>query len=120
GTITRTTNRTEDEEETDLTRELALSYRKDFPQKDRRFTADVKWMDNDDIELSTLTEVSDPGSTLDQRSSNTENERNILLQWDYVHPFHKDGRFEMGMRSTLRDIENDYLVEQLDPDGDWM
>ena len=78
----------------------------------------MKWMDNDDIGSAPSPGGGDPGSTLDQRSSNTENRRNILLRWDCV-PLHTDGRFEMGMRSTLRDIENDYLVGSW-TDGDWM
>ncbi|HRX00776.1 MAG TPA: outer membrane beta-barrel family protein, partial [Cyclobacteriaceae bacterium] len=43
--------------------------------------------------------------------------RNVLMQLDYVYPFKKGKKFEAGYRGTLREIANDYIVEQIDGSG---
>ncbi|MBL7776006.1 MAG: TonB-dependent receptor family protein, partial [Saprospiraceae bacterium] len=45
-----------------------------------------------------------------------EGERNLILQLDYVHPFAQEGKFELGYRGGLRDLRNNFQVEQLDND----
>jgi len=46
-----------------------------------------------------------------RRSANEEAQQNILLQVDFVNPFSKDSKLEFGARVNLRDIDNDYVVE---------
>jgi outer membrane receptor protein involved in Fe transport len=36
-----------------------------------------------------------------------------------VHPFGRKGKAEAGVKATLRNIDNDYLVEEQDADGAW-
>jgi outer membrane receptor protein involved in Fe transport len=115
----RTVYRREREEEPEHNAEIALSYRREFSNKDHTLTADFKWIENVETERAGITETDDLGSSLFQRSSNTENERNVFLQADYIAPFLKKGRFESGVRSTLRVIDNDFLVEQQDAESDW-
>ena len=52
-----------------------------------------------------------------QFSENAEGERRAILSMDYTHPFGKDGKFEVGLRGSLREIKNDFLVQQETDDG---
>ncbi|MEQ8426131.1 MAG: outer membrane beta-barrel family protein [Cyclobacteriaceae bacterium] len=54
-----------------------------------------------------------------QRAVNEEGDQNTLMQIDYVYPFNDGKKFESGYRGTLRKITSDYLVEQLDDQGDF-
>lgn len=118
--ITQRVTREEREEEPEFNSEIALSYRKEFPQKDRLLTADFKWIENIETERARFTEIN---HTLDsitfQRSGNSEDERNILAQIDYIHPFSKNGKWEAGLRTTMRVLNNDFLVEQQNTEEGW-
>jgi outer membrane receptor protein involved in Fe transport len=117
--LVRTVLRRERQEEPETNSEFALSYRKDFKQNNHYLTADFKWIENVETEYSTFTETDDSdNSTVDERSGNTENERNVLFQSDYVRPF-KKGQIEAGLKSTLRVIDNDFLVERLSDESAW-
>lgn len=121
GDIVRTIVREEREEEPEDNSEIALSYRKDFQKKGQYLTADFKWIENIETEYSGFTETDDlANTTTQQRSTNTENERNILFQSDYIQPFRKKGKFEAGVKSTLRVIDNDFLVEELTGESTWV
>ena len=112
--IVRTDLETEDEQET----EVSLAFRKEFQEKDRLWTADIRFQDETESEGSDLTNVlfpdleSNVGATdLLQRSANVETNRNLIFQTDYVHPIGEDGRAEGGIRVGLRDITNDFGVD---------
>ncbi len=116
----RTIIRDELETEPENNIEAALSYRKEFEQKGRSLTADFKWIESDENEFSNFQEGDPAGMiSLRQRSSNTEDERNLLFQADYVHPFGGKGKWEAGVKSTVRVLRNDFLVEQQAGDEDW-
>lgn len=119
--LVRTVVRREREEEPENNSEIALSYRKDYSAGNRHYlTADLKWIENKETEYSTFVETDDSdNSTVNQRASNTENERNMLFQADYVRPFGQKGKFEAGIKSTLRVIDNDFLVEQMSDESTW-
>lgn len=120
GAVNRRVLRNEREEEPEFNSEIALSYRREYAKKDKVFSADFKWIENVETERANFDQVDlSNDSTLIQRSSNTENERNLLAQVDYVNPFGKKGRWETGARSTMRVLNNDFLVEQQDADGTW-
>jgi ferric enterobactin receptor len=120
------TYRTDDEKETEPNLEYSLTYRKLFARDGHEFTADVRFQDNTEEENSEFVEESytpdglvKTGQDLHQRSGNKEAQRNLIVQLDYVHPFSKDGKFEAGLRSGIRDIKNDFLVEQEYGDDIW-
>lgn len=119
--LVRTIIRDELEREPENNMEAALSYRKEFQQKGRSFTADFKWIESDEDEFSNIQE-GDPAGLINlrQRSGNTEDERNLLFQADYVHPFGEKGKWEAGVKSTSRVLHNDFLVEQQQGDEDWL
>ena len=45
---------------------------------------------------------------------NSEGETRVMLQTDYFHPLGEAGSFELGSRFTLREIFNNYLVQDSD------
>ncbi|MGF1532893.1 MAG: TonB-dependent receptor domain-containing protein [Bernardetiaceae bacterium] len=110
----QTTTRSEDESEDAQTYELSINYEKDFEQRGRKWTADMRWIKADERELADFTEQIQDGNSplIVQRSSNAENEENLLFQTDYIHPFGQGYKFETGSRINFRTIDNDYLVEQ--------
>ena len=112
--------RNNDETEESVNLEAAFGYQKLFDKKDQKWTFDFKLIERDETEVGAYSQTDFFNSSpLDQKSNSTEDERNILLQTDYVHPFSDDGKFEIGARVNFRTIENNYLVEQKDENGIW-
>lgn len=117
--------RTQDEDETEPNTEVTLNYKRSFPRKGHELTAEVKYLDYWENSDQTFTQwpvkpdgqpVSSSGTQL-QRSLNDEWEKQWLLQLDYVKPFAKEGRFETGLRSSFRNMVNDYLVTERNASG---
>jgi hypothetical protein len=121
GALTETVVRSEREEEPEENMDLALSYRKEFKRPEHVLTIDAKRIRSNELELANYRQESQVGdSLLVQRADNTENESNDLLQIDYVHPFGKEGKVEIGAKTATRIIENDFLLEQQDNDENWL
>ncbi|NNC94752.1 MAG: TonB-dependent receptor [Chitinophagales bacterium] len=120
GDVINESTRIDNENEIDQNIELDLRYEKKFKQKDQVLTADLRWNQGDDTEKSNITETSTI-SIFDiiQRSSNVEDQRNYNIQIDYVHPFSKDMKLEIGTKAGLRRIINDYLVEEQNTSEQW-
>jgi outer membrane receptor protein involved in Fe transport len=107
--------RIDNEDETDLNWQYALNYSRDFNRRGQKFTFDVQYQVNSEVELSafdddTFIDNQLPESLI-QRSSNDNGEKQTLIQADYIHPFGKAARIETGVRYTNRAIFNDYKVE---------
>ncbi len=105
--------------------EYQLTYKRLFGRQGHELTADFQIENSNESENSDLTEkfftaeyVPTGAPSLLQRSITEEGEKQTLFTLDYVLPFAKDGKFEAGFRGSLRDIENDYLVEEFD-DAKW-
>ena len=119
------TNRTQDETETEPNSEYALTYKKTFNRKGQELTADVRYLDNWENSDQYYNENifkpdgSKSAPSILQRAVNFETEKQLLFQIDYVHPFGKDGKLEAGVRSSSRDMTNDYTVTQQNNDGGW-
>lgn len=117
--------RSQYEKEIEPNSEYALTYRKTFQTKGREFVAEARiqdyWeeSDQDFVEQYFLSDSSPSGKAdLLQNSYNFEQERQYLFQADYVHPISKEGKIEGGLRTSLRELSNDYEVTQLN-DGSW-
>ncbi len=113
--------RTQDETETEPNSEYNLSYKKAFGRKGHELLIDLRHLDNWEKSDQYFTETVTPSggekvSSL-QRSINDETEKQWLFQVDYVQPFGKDGKFETGLRSSFRDMTNNYFVADVLPDG---
>ena len=120
------TIRTQDETETEPNSEYAITYRRTFDRKGREFTADVRYLDNWENSDQYYNEnVFKPNGSpsgippLLERALNFETEKQLLFQVDYVHPFGKDGKLEAGLRSSSRDMTNDYSVTRRNESGGW-
>ncbi len=116
--------RTQDEDETEPNSEVSLNYKRTFAQKGHELTAEIKYLDYWENSDQTFTQsFFAPGGAeikpryLLQRSLNDEFENQWLFQLDYVKPFAKEGKFETGLRSSFRDMVNDYLVTQKNAAG---
>lgn len=120
------TNRTQDETETEPNSEYAITYKRKFERKGHELSADVRYLDNweDSDQYYNQASFKPDGSASDipailQRSLNYETEKQLLFQLDYTQPFAKDGKFELGARSSSRDMTNDFSLTQRGTDGAW-
>jgi ferric enterobactin receptor len=118
------TTRTQDEEEKEPNSEYALVFKKTFPGKDHELISEVKFLDNreeSDQDFMQYSFAPDGTENEDERtiqkSINVESEKQYLVQVDYTKPFATSGRFETGVRSSLRKMDNDFWVRELDEDG---
>lgn len=120
--------RTQDELEDEEVLEYSVNYKKVFNENDNH-TLNLNFQYRDNREIEDADQVEEVLNTTDetfpddifQRSYNDEFEQNILAEANYVHPFGKDGKqkFETGWRTNLREINNDYTVEEQDSEGGW-
>lgn len=115
------TYRTQDETETEPNSEYNLSYKKTFGRKGHELLVDVRHLDNwensDQYFGERITPVAGEVVQMLQRSINDETEKQWLFQLDYVQPFGKDGKFESGIRSSFRDMTNNFFVADVLEDG---
>ncbi len=120
GNLFQSSVRSEEEREPRNNIEASLAYRKEFEQKGRSFMADIRLINSQELEMADFRQTQ-PGAANDllQRSSNTEDERNIQFQADYVHPFGDKGKWEAGWKSTYRRLDNDFGVEERGESGNW-
>lgn len=106
------------ENEADRNLEFQVNHKRTFETEGHEWSSTVQYQLNDDTELADITEQTvGNGPPLLQRSSNTEDQAQWLIQSDYIRPFGPDDklRFETGTRLTLRTINNNYLVEERAP-----
>ena len=122
GQLTKGIQRIDDETATERDTELSLGIRKKFPgEKEKEWTADLKWTSSGEKESSDYIQDNiNGGERLLQRSANPAYEDNILLQTDYITAFGKEGKFETGFKGTIRKITNEYLVEEQANGGGWV
>lgn len=121
GSLFQRTLRNDDEFEGDENLEYSLNYTKKFDRKGQKFTFDIQYQNNNEIEGSDLTETARPiigePFQLLQHSNNDEGERRLMIQSDYIQPVSQNGNIEAGFRLTERIVRNDYLVEEQNEDG---
>ncbi len=115
------TTRTDNEKEKENSIQYSLDYKRTFDKKGQELTATFQYEDDNETERSDYVEqYFDKNNTLNgradllQESRNAEGEKQYLFQIDYVNPISKEGKFELGFRSSIRDIRNDYEVNEFD------
>ncbi len=116
------TQRRQDEDEIEPNSEYSLIYRRSFNQNGHELTGEVKFLDNWENSDQVFTQNTflpngNPVSSLVETSVNDEFEKQLLFQLDYVKPLGKDGKFETGVRSSFRDMVNDYIVSRQNAEG---
>ncbi|MEP2024797.1 TonB-dependent receptor [Reichenbachiella sp.] len=110
------------EKEDDDNYEYQLSYRRIMEGEGHELTADFQYRSNDETERSSIDSanlLTDSDQLMYQRSINVQGDKNIMMQLDYVNPFADGKKIEVGYRGTIRKISSDYLVEQIDDQGNW-
>lgn len=116
------TIRTDNETENESNLQYSLNYRKEFSSRNHVFNATLQYRDEIETESSIFDEVYTPVgeqgvSSLYQESNNDELEKVWLAQFDFSKPLGKDHKYEIGFRTSLRDLENDYIVQDRNADG---
>jgi outer membrane receptor protein involved in Fe transport len=118
------TYRQQDEKEAEPNGEYALTFKKSYAQKGREFTADLRYLDYWERSDQLYTQIGKKpdGSpfqelSLVQKALNDEFERQWILQADYVNPIGKDAKLEMGLRTSFRNMINDFIVTEKQPSG---
>lgn len=118
------TDRQQDETEDEPNSEYALSYKRGFDKKGHELLIDARYLDYWEHSDQTFTQKSvfadgiiNKVSSLTQKSLNDETEKQWLFSADYVQPFGKEGKYELGVRSSFRDMSNDFFVTEQDSTG---
>ncbi|XOV94307.1 MAG: TonB-dependent receptor domain-containing protein [Bacteroidota bacterium] len=116
------TLREDHEKEGDENLEYSMNFTRTFDTDDHKLTADFQYQSNNEIEQSDILQSNGTSAQtlmeeLNQKVRNEEGENRLMLQSDYVHPFGDKGKFELGYRSTIRNVKNNYTVDQADNNG---
>ena len=113
------TTRADNEREDEQSIQYSLNYKRTFDKKGQELTATVQFEEDSEIESSDYVEKYFLGDNLPsdkadllQDSENDESEKQWLFQIDYVNPISKEGKVEFGIRSSIRDIKNDYQITE--------
>lgn len=118
------TKRRQDEDEVEPNSEYSLIYKKAYEQKGHELTGEIKFLDNWEssdqwfMQDKFATDGLIQSSTL-ERSVNDEFEKQWLFQLDYIRPLGKEGKVELGARSSFRDMVNDYIVTRRNEQGEF-
>ena len=117
------TDRIQDEKEDETNLEYEINYERKFAQKGKKLTASLSFRDNQETESAIYEEdyfdanFAPLDFVLDQRSINSEGQTNTLFQIDFVNPLSKNKKYELGAKASIRDISNNYLIEEETLDG---
>ncbi|MFN3996654.1 TonB-dependent receptor domain-containing protein [Algoriphagus sp.] len=119
--------RRQDETEAEPNKEAIVNYKRTFAEKGHEFIASFTYLNYWERSDQLFTEngfspqgVMIPEGKLIQTSLNDEYENQYLLQVDYVKPFAAKGKVESGLRTSFREMENDYLVQEQNESGDFV
>ncbi len=116
--------RRQDETEDEPNKEALLNFKKRFERKGHELNASFTylnyWERSDQLFTENAFSIAGqalPNRALTQTSLNDEYENQYLLQVDYTQPFGSKGKLETGVRTSFREMENDYLVQELQESG---
>ena len=111
--LMREVGRLDVEDEIGENYETSINLLREFSSDKHKLNVDLQWSIREDEERSNIDEIDFSSSdVLLQRSDNLEGSENMLFQADYIQPIRKDGLFEAGVRGTLREVENNFLVQE--------
>ena len=118
--------RTESDNKPRSSYDLNFDYRKTFKEKRRELTFSAIYSNATGIGTSTLgtqyylnDTVTLDGNLFQQRSTNDDFSKNLVIQSDYTHPFKNGMSLETGFRTSFRKINNDYVFEN-NTNGAWV
>jgi len=116
--------RRQDETEDEPNKEAIINFKKKFTQQGHELNASFTYLNYWERSDQLFTEnafdpmgQTRPKGSLIQTSLNDEYENQFLLQVDYTQPFATKGKIETGIRTSFREMENDYLVQEKQESG---
>jgi ferric enterobactin receptor len=119
--------RRQDETEQEPNSEYSIVYKKSFEQKGHDLIGEVKFLDNWESSDQVFAQhfyqsdnTEDFSKAKLQKSLNDEFEKQLLLQVDYTRPLGKDRKLETGLRTSLRNMINDYIVSEENNTGEFI
>lgn len=111
--LMREVSRLDVEDEIGENYETSINLVRKFSNDKHKLNVDLQWSIREDEERSNIEELDfSNNNLLIQNSDNLEGSENLLFQADYTQPIRKEGLFEAGIRGTLREVENDFVVEE--------
>jgi len=112
-TVQRLDNEKEDEEDLAYT----INYNYDIDSLGKKISADIRYSQTEELELNDFAESILFGNSFDpvfQIASNLEMQDEYLFQIDFINPLSRDTKLEFGAKTSLRDINTDFEVQQLE------
>ncbi len=106
-------NRNETEGEDDENFQLSLNYVNDFDTNGHKLTADFQWETGSETQKSLIEEFNsfpDTDILPSERITEIEDQKEYLIQADYVLPIGENAQFEAGFRGTFENTITDYLL----------
>lgn len=119
GDMALSQRRTNDELEFESSLEYLLNFEKTYEKEGKKLRAFMKYTSNKEDNSSVISQ-----STYDenfivldeleikQRTSVDETDQTFVAQFDFEQPIGKSGKLELGGKSSMRNITNQFLVEQ--------
>lgn len=107
--------RDEHEIEDEKSDEYTLTYKSIFDEDEEHLLViEAKYDSNVEIESANFEDTYTFGNFENQkdRTATEENQQNLLLQADYIFPFSENGQFEAGIRSNIRTIKYNSVIEE--------
>jgi len=113
--LSQTSVRDEVEDQNRESGGVRFNYTKLFKRPDMKWSVDANHFFSNGFEDAVINQTSDLAgiSPFQQTAKTEEDETNTLFQSDFEMPIGKksSGKFEMGVKVNLREISNDYLVQ---------
>ncbi len=108
------------------TMEYTLNYRKNFKKKEQLLTSDISYSQNTgnegnktNLQYFNIDHFSDSLPIQKNTLSDFLNKQ-LNAQLDYVHPFDTTMRLETGYKFTLRDMDQNYTLQNyIDSNSEW-
>ncbi len=96
------------EREDDKTIQYSFNFDKQFNENsEHRLTFDFQYENSTEDEKSLITQDGDDA----EKVRTLENQKEILLQGDFVQPIGDQSQFELGYRGTFNELDTDYTLE---------
>ncbi|WP_027126911.1 TonB-dependent receptor domain-containing protein [Gelidibacter mesophilus] len=106
--LTSVSERFDPEIEEDKTVQYSVNFNKQFNDNSQhKLTFDFQYETNSENESSVITQ---DGATV-ERVITLQDNNEILLQADYVHPIGENSQFEAGYRGNFNQMDTDYSLE---------
>lgn len=115
--------RISDNTEEEWNYDLNLSYRRTYENRKKSFSIDAVYSAGEEKDKEFIKEYPDDlqlNHVELEQNSDLQNQQNLSVQLDYIHPVGKEGKIEAGAKTNLRLIDADFVRLIEDPFSDVM